>query len=274
MEFSILYNLHHPELEVCEIKRLGLAPDAPPSEVYQWLVVRGDKAWPLDFKSMLCGEREQREFLEGSLSFTQTHGELKLLGHVFELHAQAPNPRSLQTIQAHLNQQCPDGFRALRPADVHAFYGWLADPEVIRYSLTKFHTFKTRQDIARWFFENLSDPKVWQWGVLDESGEKLIGYAGLAGLNGVDRNGEYFILIGDKAYWRRGVATRVTPQIVELGFQQLQLHRIFLTASSANPAALKAYERAGFIFEGQLRDAFFRDGKFSDKMVMGIINEC
>lgn len=274
MEFSILYNLHHPELEVCEVKRLGLAADAPPSEVYQWLVIRGDKVWPLDFKSMLRGEREQREFLEGSLSFTETHGQLKLLGHHFELMAQPPTPGSIQAIRAYLTQPCADGFRALRPSDVHSFYEWLADPEVIRYSLTKFHTFKTPQDIARWFFEALSDTKVWQWGILDESGEKLIGYAGLAALNAVDRNGEYFILIGDKAHWRQGVASRVTPQIVEQGFQQLKLHRIFLTASSANPAALKAYERAGFVFEGQLRDAFYRDGKFSDKMVMGIINEC
>lgn len=274
MDFSILYNLHHRDLEVCEIKRLGLAADAPPAEVYQWLVIRGNKALPLDFKSMLRGETERREFLEGSLSFNQTQGELKLLGHMFELTVKEASASSQQVIQAYLTQEQPRGFRALRPADIHSFYRWLADPEVIRYSLTKFHTFKTETDIARWFYETLSDGKVMQWGLLDESGEKLIGYAGISGLNTVDRNGEYFILIGDKSFWRQGVATRVTPQIVELGFEQLKLHRIFLTASSDNPAALKAYERAGFVFEGQMREAFFRDGKFSDKIIMGIINEC
>lgn len=274
MDFSILYNLHHRDLVVFEIKRLGLAADAPPSEVYQWLVLRGDKVLPLDFKSMLRGETEQREFLEGSLSFNKTQGELKLLGHVFALTVQEASDHSQQLILAYLKQEAPSGFRALRPSDIHSFYKWLADPEVIRYSLTKFHTFKTESEIARWFYDTLSDTKVLQWGILDETGEKLIGYAGISGLNAIDRNGEYFILIGDKTFWRQGVATRVTPQIVELGFEQLKLHRIFLTASSDNPAALKAYERAGFVPEGQMREAFFRDGKFSDKIIMGLINQC
>jgi RimJ/RimL family protein N-acetyltransferase len=63
----------------------------------------------------------------------------------------------------------------------------------------------------------------------------------------------------------------VTPQIVDWGFTKLGLHRVFLTASSDNPGALKAYEKAGFVFEGRMKDAFFRTGKFSDKVIMGIL---
>ncbi len=218
------------------------------------------------------GEVERREFVEGSLRFDKTQGQFTIFGQTFSLSPQAASTTLQQDIAEFLDRKLPTGFRELRPADVHSFHSWLFDPEVIRYSQTKFHHFRGPHDVASWFFETLRDPKVFQWGILDEAGDKLIGYAGISALNTVDRNGEFFILIGDKSYWRRGVATRVTPQIVEWGFTQLGLHRVFLTASSDNPGALKAYEKAGFVLEGRMKDAFFRAGKFSDKIIMGKVN--
>jgi RimJ/RimL family protein N-acetyltransferase len=272
MKFEILYCLHHSDMDVCEIKRLGLPSGSPPSEVYQWLAASRGKIWPLDFKSMERGEVERREFVEGSLRFDKTQGQFTIFGQTFSLSPQAASTTLQQDIAEFLDRKLPTGFRELRPADVHSFHSWLFDPEVIRYSQTKFHHFRGPHDVASWFFETLRDPKVFQWGILDEAGDKLIGYAGISALNTVDRNGEFFILIGDKSYWRRGVATRVTPQIVEWGFTQLGLHRVFLTASSDNPGALKAYEKAGFVLEGRMKDAFFRAGKFSDKIIMGKVN--
>lgn len=217
------------------------------------------------------GEVDRREFVEGSLRFDKTEGQFTILGQTFSLSPRAASTTLQQSIAEFLDRKKPTGFRELRPADVQTFQSWLLDPEVIRYSQTKFHHFKGPQDVTNWFFETLRDPKVFQWGIVDEPTNILIGYAGISAINTVDRNGEFFILIGDKAYWRQGVATRVTPQIVEWGFTQLGLHRVFLTASSDNPGALKAYEKAGFVFEGQMKDAFFRAGKFSDKIIMGIV---
>lgn len=270
MNFEILYSLHHSEMDVCEIKRLDKPAGSPPEEVYQWLALSRGKIWPLDFKSMERGEIERREFLEGSLSFSKTQGLFTLLGHSFELVPREASGELKECIRDYLTQQPPAGYRALKPSDVTCFTKWIFDPEVIRYSLTKFHTFKTPSDVALWFFETLRDPKVLQWGILDESGQKLIGYAGISGLNFIDKNGEYFILIGDKDCWGKGIATRVTPQIVKWGFERLGLHRIFLTASSDNPAALRAYAKAGFLYEGSMKDAFFRGRAFSDKVIMGI----
>ena len=271
MKFEILYSLHHSDMDVCEIKRLGLPAGSPPSEVYQWLAASRGKIWPLDFKFMERGEVERREFVEGTLQFDKTQGLFTFLGQTFSLSPEPASATLQQDIAEFLGRKTPRGFRELRPADIHSFQAWLCDPEVVRYSQTKFHHFKGPQDVTNWFLETLRDPKVFQWGILDETEHKLIGYAGISALNTIDRNGEYFILIGEKTHWRRGVATRVTPQIVEWGFAKLGLHRVFLTASSDNPGALRAYEKAGFVFEGQMREAFFRAGKFSDKIIMGIV---
>lgn len=49
-------------------------------------------------------------------------------------------------------------------------------------------------------------------------------------------------------------------------------HRVTLQVVSENFSAIKAYERAGFVQEGRLKDAFMDDkGKYHDQLVMGII---
>ncbi len=40
---------------------------------------------------------------------------------------------------------------------------------------------------------------------------------------------------------------------------------------SSNPGAIRAYEKAGFVHEGRMREAFYRDNEYSDKVVMGIL---
>ena len=43
------------------------------------------------------------------------------------------------------------------------------------------------------------------------------------------------------------------------------------TVSEPNLGGLKAYEKSGFIIEGRLREASFRDNEFHDKLTMSIL---
>jgi RimJ/RimL family protein N-acetyltransferase len=270
MSFSCLYSFVHPEIELCEIKRLDQPADAPLSEIYHWLVLHkaSGKVLPLDFVSMERTPHERREFVAAKLSFDALSAQLSILGREFSLVSEALKDTSW--IRTYFAQKSPQGMRPLRVSDREQFLSWLKDEEVIRYSATRFHEMHEDKTRTEWFWGILTNGKILQWGILDESG-RLIGYAGIAGINSVDKNGEYFILIGEKSQWGKGHATRITQAVVEAGFAQLKLHRIFLTAGAENPGAVKAYERAGFVHEGVLKDAFYRQGKFSDKIVMGMI---
>jgi RimJ/RimL family protein N-acetyltransferase len=161
--------------------------------------------------------------------------------------------------------------RDLNETDVNYFYEWIFDSEVIRYSMTKFHRIKTKEEVTIWFQATLNDSKTFQKGIVDSNTNNLIGYVGIASINEVDKNGEYFIFIGNKSSWGKGIASKATQMIVHEGFVTLGLHRIFLTASSKNTGALKAYQKAGFILEGKMREAFFRNNEYSDKVIMGIL---
>ena len=68
-----------------------------------------------------------------------------------------------------------------------------------------------------------------------------------------------------------GLGTEATKLIVGYGIEQLGLHRISLEVYAFNPRAQRAYEKAGFIAEGTLRDALLWDGKRVDATVMSIL---
>jgi RimJ/RimL family protein N-acetyltransferase len=62
-------------------------------------------------------------------------------------------------------------------------------------------------------------------------------------------------------HWGRGLATRAAHMLVELGFAQHRLHRIFVTCDPRNTASASVLKRLGMTHEGRLReDLLIRDG--------------
>ncbi|MGF1761799.1 GNAT family N-acetyltransferase [Aliivibrio kagoshimensis] len=163
--------------------------------------------------------------------------------------------------------------RALEVEDSTEFYTWSCDKEVTQFSLSSYAYPQSKADISKWLLVINDSTKTVSFGICCQKTGKLIGYAGIASISQLNRCGEYFILIGDKAYWGKGIGTEVTKLITEYGFNTLGLHRIELTAYAINPAAIRAYEKAGYQHEGVKRESGFRDGKFIDKVQMSVLSQ-
>jgi len=161
--------------------------------------------------------------------------------------------------------------KPLKEQDVQYFYSWINDDEVIKYSLSVFQNMETKEEIGFWFKELLNNTENLQLGIYIKGVNQLIGYAGISNISKFNKSGEYFIFIGDKTQWGRGISTEVTKQILEIGFNKLGLNRIMLTVSEPNIGGVKSYLKAGFKQEGILREASFRDGQFHDKIVMSVL---
>ena len=60
-------------------------------------------------------------------------------------------------------------------------------------------------------------------------------------------------------------------QLVEFAFVRRNLSRIHLQAIASNTAALRSYEKAGFVVEGRLRKHAWVRGAYEDIVLMGIL---
>jgi RimJ/RimL family protein N-acetyltransferase len=63
------------------------------------------------------------------------------------------------------------------------------------------------------------------------------------------------VLVGEPSLRGKGIGTQMVRKILEVGFNQLELHRIDLFVFDFNKVAIRCYAKIGFLKEGYLRDA-------------------
>lgn len=66
-------------------------------------------------------------------------------------------------------------------------------------------------------------------------------------------------------YWGRGIATAAIKLIVDYGFRERALLRIWAVPFATNLASCRALEKNGFTREGTLRSSAIKDGKVCDQ---------
>jgi len=99
---------------------------------------------------------------------------------------------------------------------------------------------------------------------------------GMIACNEIDRVArkvEIDILIGEGRYRNHGYGTDAIQAFLGYLFNELHLHRVEIGAYIHNLRAICAYEKAGFVREGVLREAEWVEGRFVDCVVMSILED-
>jgi len=166
-------------------------------------------------------------------------------------------------------------FRAIEKKDLPCFVKWLNDPEV-------------RQGLSLLVPLSLAEEEDWFEGVLKRSPFErplaieiqpdpkkedwvFVGNCGLIDIDWQNRSAEIGIHIGEKEYWNQGFGTKAMRLMLKHGFNNLNLHRLWLRVFENNQRAIRSYEKAGFIQEGKFRQAQYLDGKYVDVMIMSML---
>lgn len=107
--------------------------------------------------------------------------------------------------------------------------------------------------------------------VVEKETDKPIGQTAFFRIDYISRAAIFYLAILDPAHWSKGYGSEATQLMVDYAFKTLNLNRIQLHVCAENEPAIKIYERVGFIKEGVLRQAMFRNGNYVDFWVMGIL---
>ncbi len=164
--------------------------------------------------------------------------------------------------------------RAIERADLPAFVAWLNDPEV-REFIMLYSPLSNEQE-ERWFKGVLEQPTYNQplaIEVREGDGWKPVGNCAFHVQDWRVRSAELGIFIGEKSCWGQGYGTEVMQLLLAYGFETLNLNRIYLRVYENNHRAIRAYEKAGFVHEGRMRQAEFRNGNYEDVLFMSVLSE-
>lgn len=160
--------------------------------------------------------------------------------------------------------------RPVQPGDLPRFAEWLADPEVRRW-LAALQEAPSLQDEVEWYEDSRANADNVLWSIETLEGQ-LIGTVELRTVPYAAR-AELGIAIQDKAQWSKGYGTDTVRQVLDYGFNELDLNRIELTVDEANARGRRCYEKCGFREEGLLRQHRIVDGVPANTVMMAILKD-
>lgn len=162
--------------------------------------------------------------------------------------------------------------RAVEREDVQKFHEWVNDPEVTRGLVLNMPM--SMRDEMDWF-DGLAKRDLNQRPLAIEiskgKGWKLIGNCGVFGIEWENRSAELGIMIGEKSEWNKGYGAEAMSLLLHHGFETLNLNRIALRVYAENVRAVRSYEKAGFVLEGRMREAVYKNGNYDDVLIMSVL---
>ena len=75
-----------------------------------------------------------------------------------------------------------------------------------------------------------------------------------------------------EAQWGKGICTEAARAIIDYGFAELQLKKIYANHLARNPASGRVMEKAGMEQEGYFKSHFLKWGVYEDVVFYGIVS--
>ena len=120
----------------------------------------------------------------------------------------------------------------------------------------------------KWFDNNLG--RTDRYDAVIEADGLPCGTIGLLGIDNKNHKAECYIAMGETFLKGKGVSTQAMKLLLDYGFHELKLNRIYLFTETENVPAQKLFEKVGFVKEGRIRDDIISHGRFVDRYAYGI----
>lgn len=134
--------------------------------------------------------------------------------------------------------------RALRIEDASISYKWRNIPEIWKYT-----RFRPKEPISseieeKWLLKSLQKTNECRRAICLKDTHEYIGNVQIVDIE--NSKGVFHLFIGIKSYWGKGFGKEATYQILNTGFNEMNLELIWLEVHKHNPAALHIYKNFGF----------------------------
>lgn len=130
----------------------------------------------------------------------------------------------------------------------------------------------TREGHLAWMREKVAAGQVVQFILCRTEDGRPVGSVYFRDIDRDNLRAEYGIFIGEEDAAGKGYGTAAAKGAVAYARDVLGLHKLMLRVFADNGAAVRSYEKAGFVQEGRLRDEIrTEDGSYRDLLLMAVL---
>jgi [ribosomal protein S5]-alanine N-acetyltransferase len=161
--------------------------------------------------------------------------------------------------------------RILSTKDVNQDYvDWMNDMDVVDFLDSKWKSF-ILDDLIEYVQKMNNSHNNFLFGIFDSKTKKHIGNIKIGNINFINRHGSIGIIIGNKDYWGKGVATEAIELVTKCAFEDLNLHKVTAGMYAVNNSH-RAFIKNGFKESGLLKDHVYLKGKYVDVIKVEKLN--
>jgi diamine N-acetyltransferase len=154
--------------------------------------------------------------------------------------------------------------RAFEKTDIPSFHSWMNNEE----SLELIGRVPQSLEQVEKLVEELQKEGLLL--AIQSDTNELLGEVHLCKMEQEHGRAEIGILLAPEARGQ-GIGKIAMSLMLDIAFDQLRLHRVYLTTRGMNARAQALYQKIAFTVEGRLREHAYVGGKYHDTILMGIL---
>ncbi len=159
--------------------------------------------------------------------------------------------------------------RGRTDADLDALYAIASDLDTWEERNPGRPAVPTREAWRSRLSEREADPGSDISFVIDVDGE-AVGRVDVFDISEIARHAEIGIALVPSARGK-GIGSEAMSKILDFAFTRANLRRVHLEVIASNTAAIRVYEKAGFVVEGRQREHAWVRGRYEDIVRMGLL---
>lgn len=164
------------------------------------------------------------------------------------------------------------GLFGLRTQDMEVYRLWIENKDATRFMETGWRP-PSDQEMEALYRASTEPNDTVVFKIVPHELGRPVGVAGLYAIQWICRRAEFRILIGEQDGLGRGYGTDAAKLCIHYAFDKLNMEIVYLGVNTENIAAIRSYEKAGFVREGIRRKLVYRNSRYYDVLSMSILRE-
>jgi RimJ/RimL family protein N-acetyltransferase len=140
---------------------------------------------------------------------------------------------------------------------------WMNSEHLITNWAGSLFKFPLTEESLDWYIEDTNDihsSDAFIYKAVSTITGKTVGHISLGSVSEKNKSARISrVLVGNTAERGKGACSGMINAVLKIGFEEMGLHRISLGVYDFNHAAIRCYEKCGFVKEGLMRDVLKYD---------------
>jgi len=148
---------------------------------------------------------------------------------------------------------------------------WINQPELRDFTNSRFPVNEYEHKI--WFEKKATERFLKIYGIYEKISEKTIGVVGLNEYDSFNRTAYPFIYIGDNDNQAKGIGTETFLLFLKFLKEEMNVRRVYGYLFDYNKNSLSMLMKCGYKIEGELKEHWYKNGKYHNVIVCGAMLE-